>query len=92
MHICNVPSFLRTNRIGAPHGETLGLIKPLSKRSLSFSYVTLLVAVNFEIDPEQIPEPILVSTPIGESVIAKQVYKKFHVTILYWVICVDLIE
>ena len=32
----------------------------------SFSYVNLLVAVNFEINFEKIPEPVLVSTPVGE--------------------------
>ena len=38
---------------------------------LNFSYVTPLVVVNFEIGPEKIPEPFLVSTPMGESFFAK---------------------
>ncbi|KAF3641952.1 Actin-7 [Capsicum annuum] len=48
--------------------------------------------VNFEISPEIIPEPILVSTPVGESIVAQKVYKKCHVTILHRVLLADLIE
>src|SRR5262249_36796176 len=33
MHIRKDPSFFFTKRTGAPHGETLGRISPLSKRS-----------------------------------------------------------
>lgn len=36
----------------------------------SFSYVTPLVAVNFEMSTENLPDPILVSTPVGESIVA----------------------
>lgn len=39
----------------------------------NLSYVTPLVVVNFEMSPKKIPKPFLVSTPIGESVIVKQV-------------------
>ena len=58
----------------------------------SFSYVTPLIAVNFEISPESIPEPILVSTPVGDSIVAQKVYKKCLVTILHRVLLADLIE
>lgn len=58
----------------------------------SFSYVTPLVAVNFEISAEKIPEPILVSTLVGESIVAKQVYKKCPITVLHRVLFTDLIE
>nr|GFB95920.1 hypothetical protein [Tanacetum cinerariifolium] len=37
MHIRNDPSFFLTNRTGAPQGEELGLIKPLSDSSFSCS-------------------------------------------------------
>lgn len=37
----------------------------------NLSYVTSLVAVNFEISAEEIFEPFLVSTPVGEFVVAK---------------------
>ncbi|KAF3621336.1 hypothetical protein FXO37_32864 [Capsicum annuum] len=58
----------------------------------SFSYVTLLVALNFGMGPKKIPKPFLVSTPVGESVVAKQVYKDFLITVLHRVIFADLIE
>ncbi|GJV93221.1 hypothetical protein Tco_1541034 [Tanacetum coccineum] len=37
MHIRNDPSFFLTNKTGAPQGEELGLIKPLSDSSFSCS-------------------------------------------------------
>nr|GFC14973.1 hypothetical protein [Tanacetum cinerariifolium] len=37
MHILNEPSFFLMNKPGAPQGEELGLIKPLSERSCSCS-------------------------------------------------------
>ncbi|GKG26886.1 hypothetical protein Tco_0402589, partial [Tanacetum coccineum] len=37
MHIMNDPSFFLTNKTGAPQGEELGLLNPLSKRSCSCS-------------------------------------------------------
>ncbi|KAF3625198.1 Two-component response regulator ARR22 [Capsicum annuum] len=58
----------------------------------SLSYVTPLVSVNFKMSPKNILEPFLVSTPIGASVIAKQVYRDCPVTILHRVILADLIE
>lgn len=58
----------------------------------SFSYVTPLVAINFKVSPEIISEPILVSTPVGESIVAQKVYKKCPVSILYRVVFADLIE
>nr|GFC35515.1 hypothetical protein [Tanacetum cinerariifolium] len=35
MHILNEPSFFLTNKTGAPQGEELGLMKPLSESSCS---------------------------------------------------------
>ncbi|GJX09214.1 hypothetical protein Tco_0199073, partial [Tanacetum coccineum] len=37
MHILNDPSFFLKNKTGAPQGEELGLMKPLSERSCSCS-------------------------------------------------------
>ncbi|GJS74899.1 hypothetical protein Tco_0724780 [Tanacetum coccineum] len=37
MHIRNDPSFFLTNKIRAPQGEELGLMKPLSESSWSWS-------------------------------------------------------
>ncbi|KAF3680008.1 hypothetical protein FXO37_03563 [Capsicum annuum] len=51
-----------------------------------------LIAVNFEMSPEIIPEPILVCTPLGDSIVAQKVYKKCPVTVLHRVLLADLIE
>ena len=39
-----------------------------------------------------IPEPILVSSLVGDSIIAQKVYKKCPVTVLHKVLLVDLIK
>ena len=56
---------------------------------LSFSYVTPLVAVNFDISFENILDPFLVSLPVGESVVARRIYKKCPITILYKIMLAD---
>ena len=38
MHIHREPSFFRTKSTGAPQRETLGPIKPLSRRSAGYSF------------------------------------------------------
>ena len=58
----------------------------------SLSYVTPLVAVNFKMSLKKIPEPFLVSTLMEESVVTKQVYKKYLVTVVHRVMLADLIE
>ena len=58
----------------------------------SFSYVTPLIAVNFKMSPEIIPKPILVSTPVGDSIIAQKVYKKCPIILHHRVLLADLIE
>nr|XP_033509993.1 uncharacterized protein LOC117274756 [Nicotiana tomentosiformis] len=42
-------------------------------RGSTFSYVTPYFAINLELEPEQLSEPFLVSTPIGELVEATRV-------------------
>ncbi|GKF64383.1 hypothetical protein Tco_0187831, partial [Tanacetum coccineum] len=47
MHILNDPSFFLTNKIEAPQGEKLGLMKPLSEISCScFDNSFILEGVN----------------------------------------------
>ncbi|KAK4737145.1 hypothetical protein R3W88_000842 [Solanum pinnatisectum] len=41
MHILRELSFFFTNNTGAPHGEILGLMKPLSRRSFNCSFNSL---------------------------------------------------
>ena len=48
--------------------------------------------MNFEISPEIIPEPILVSTPVDDSIVAQKVYKKCPITVLHRVLLANLIE
>ena len=51
--------------------DVYALIDPGS----TLSYVTPFVANKFGIEPELISKPLAVSTPIGDSVIARMVYK-----------------
>ncbi|PHT39672.1 hypothetical protein CQW23_18526 [Capsicum baccatum] len=39
----------------------------------SFSYVTSLIAMNFEMSPEIIPEPILLSTLLSDTIVAQKI-------------------
>ncbi|KAF3619113.1 hypothetical protein FXO38_33072 [Capsicum annuum] len=41
IHILREPSFLRMNKTGAPHGDTLGLINPLSRRFFNYFFNSL---------------------------------------------------
>lgn len=41
----------------------------------TLSYVTPYMAVGFGFEPEVIAEPFLVSTPVGDSVVARWIYK-----------------
>lgn len=41
----------------------------------TLSYVTPLVARKFDIIPESLQRPFLVSTPVGDSIIAQRVYR-----------------
>ncbi|XP_070028750.1 uncharacterized protein [Nicotiana sylvestris] len=44
-------------------------------RGSMFSYVTSYFAINLGLEPEQLSEPYLVSTPVGESVKVTRVYR-----------------
>jgi len=68
--------------------DVYALLDPVS----SFSYVTPLIAVNFEMSLEIITKPILVSTPVGYSIVAQKVYKKCPITVLHRVLLDDHIE
>ena len=41
----------------------------------TLSFVTPLVAKKFDISPDILHEPFTVSTPVGESIVAKRVYR-----------------
>ncbi|XP_070004641.1 uncharacterized protein [Nicotiana sylvestris] len=68
--------------------DVCALIDPGS----TLSYVTPFVAMEFEIEPDQLHEPFLVSTLVGESITAAQLYKGCVVTLRGRNTTPDLIE
>ncbi|XP_070015780.1 uncharacterized protein [Nicotiana sylvestris] len=58
----------------------------------TFSYVTPYFAINLGLEPEQLSEPFLVSTPVGESVKVTRVYRGCIVSVQGHNIKADLIE
>ncbi|XP_070004791.1 uncharacterized protein [Nicotiana sylvestris] len=55
-------------------------------------YVTPFVSMEFGKEPEQLHKPFLVSTPVGESILATRVYRSFTVTMCGKDTRADLIE
>ncbi|XP_070018094.1 uncharacterized protein [Nicotiana sylvestris] len=58
----------------------------------TFSYVTLYFAINLGLEPEQLSDPFLVSTPVGESMKATRVYRGCIVSVQGSNTKTDLIE
>ena len=58
----------------------------------TLSFVTPLVACKFDLLPEIMHEPFIVSTPIGDDIRAESVYKDFPINVLDIVTYADLIE
>ena len=58
----------------------------------SLSFVTPYVAMNFDVIPEQLSEPFSVSTPVGESILAKRVYRDCPIFVNHKSTVADLIE
>nr|XP_004237286.1 uncharacterized protein LOC101250208 [Solanum lycopersicum] len=56
------------------------------------SFVTLLVAMKFDILPDILDEPFLISTPVGASMVVDRVYKGCPISLPNRVAFVDLIE
>ena len=46
----------------------------------------------FDVSPEVLIEPFSISTPVGESVITKSVYRNCPISVFYKIIPCDLIE
>ena len=42
-------------------------------------FVTTLIAKSFDVFPDILTEPFIVTTPVGESVVAKRVYRNFPI-------------
>ena len=58
----------------------------------TLSFVTPYIAVNFDVSPEILLEPFSVSTPVGDLVIARRVYRNCPVTVSQKVTSADLVE
>ena len=58
----------------------------------TLSFVTPLVAKKFDVLPDILHEPFLVSTPLGESVVTKRVYTNFPLILPNIVTQVELVE
>ncbi|XP_069145837.1 uncharacterized protein [Solanum lycopersicum] len=58
----------------------------------TLSFVTPLLALTFEILPEVLHDPIVVSTPLGENVRTDRVYKNCPIVVSGKAMCANLIE
>ncbi|KAH0637947.1 hypothetical protein KY290_036496 [Solanum tuberosum] len=58
----------------------------------TLSFVTPYIAVQFSVSPETLSEPFSVSTPVGDLVIARRVYRNCPVTVSQKVTSADLVE
>ena len=56
------------------------------------SFVTPLLSLTFEIFPEVLHDPIVVSTPLGENVRTHRVYKDFPIVVCGKTMCANLVE
>ena len=55
-------------------------------------FVTPLLALTFEILPEVLYDPIVVSTPLGENIRTNRVFKDCPIVVSGKTICTDLFE
>jgi len=70
------------------HLDVYGLIDP----GATLSFVTLYVAMRFDIGPEILSNPFHVSTYVGGSIEAKKVYRNCHILVSHRVTHVYLVE
>nr|XP_009775700.1 PREDICTED: uncharacterized protein LOC104225568 [Nicotiana sylvestris] len=86
---------LRCNFSGGstrPSSSSATAVVPPQAHGSTFSYVTLYFAINLRLEPKQLSEPFLVSTPIGESVKVTRVYRGCIVSVQGHNTKADLIE
>uniref|UniRef100_M1DAF1 Gag-pol polyprotein n=1 Tax=Solanum tuberosum TaxID=4113 RepID=M1DAF1_SOLTU len=60
--------------------------------SATLSFVTPYVAMRFDVLPNVLLEPSSMSTPIGDSVMPKRVYRKCPTSLFYRFTLIDLVE
>ncbi|WMV13835.1 hypothetical protein MTR67_007220 [Solanum verrucosum] len=58
----------------------------------TLSFVTPYVAMRFDILPNVLLDPFSVSTPVGDSIVAKRVYRKCPASLSHSVTHVDIVE
>ena len=58
----------------------------------TLSFVMPFVAIRFDVLSNVLLEPFSVSTPVGDSIVAKRVYRNCFVSLSHRVTRVDLIE
>ena len=49
----------------------------------TLSFVTTFVAKKFDVLPDMLHEPLVISNPVGEPVVEKRVYKNCPITLTY---------
>lgn len=55
-------------------------------------FVMPFVARMFDVSPKEFLEHISVSTPIGDFVVARRVYRRYHIFMSHRVTLVDMVE
>jgi len=58
----------------------------------TLSFVTPFIAMRFDVLPEVLLEPFSVSTPVGDSVVAKRLYRRCPIFLSHRVTLIDLVE
>ena len=58
----------------------------------TFPFVTTLLAVTFEIQPQVLHDPIVFSMPLGENLRTDRVYKECPIVVSGKTMCSNLIE
>ena len=56
----------------------------------TFSFVTPLVAMRFDMLPDVLLEPFYISTPVGDFVVAKRVYRRCLISLSHRITLIDL--
>ena len=77
-----------TGTLKVYHLHSYALLDP----GASLSFITSYIAVGFGVIPEILEEPFSVSTLVGKSIIARQVYRECLVMISQKVTLTDLVE
>ena len=58
----------------------------------TLSFVTPLLSLTFQMFPEVLHDPIVVSTHLGENVRTDRVYKDFPIVVCVKTMCTDMVE